>query len=415
MPQKGAEPKGLVKRHLRKHHYATAEVTAAFERGLLVDNAKSEDAEPNPEPAGSGSPQAAAPRVSDTAGAAAAQSLVALNAMQSQVKTMFDAKNMMCAADPRHGRYLTAAALFRGRMSTKEVDEQMLNVQNKNSSYFVEPHLRVVDELELSGTREMFKRVAEYFTAMFRRKAFLHWYTGEGMDEMEFTEAESNMNDLVSEYQQYQDATAEEEGQIFAAKRELVHVQGGQCGNQIGAKFWEVIADERGINVYFNEATGGRYVPRAVLMDLEPGRVLLGRVSMTIMISIPDEYYRTCCTFTLPEAGSYGVGNLFMPPQEEKREDSKKLVERMARKLGLQVIGWRAPLPVNSLVLGPYARTTEPFIAQVYVTLAEEDAPDSAAEEKLSKSNTGKNTGAKISSQQFEGLNLETRLFLLRR
>jgi len=26
----------------------------------------------------------------------------------------------------------------------------------------------------------MFKRVAEQFTAMFRRKAFLHWYTGEG-------------------------------------------------------------------------------------------------------------------------------------------------------------------------------------------------------------------------------------------
>src|SRR6185437_11020601 len=73
---------------------------------------------------------------------------------------MFDAKNMMCASDPRHGkvvslmsvlttcvcrllassagRYLTAAAMFRGRMSTKEIDEQMLNVQNKNSSYFVE-------------------------------------------------------------------------------------------------------------------------------------------------------------------------------------------------------------------------------------------------------------------------------------
>lgn len=49
---------------------------------------------------------------------------------------------------------------------------------------------------------------------MFRRKAFLHWYTGEGMDDMEFTEAESNMNDLVSEYQQYQEATAEEEGEF---------------------------------------------------------------------------------------------------------------------------------------------------------------------------------------------------------
>ncbi|KAJ8926182.1 hypothetical protein NQ314_021469, partial [Rhamnusium bicolor] len=77
---------------------------------------------------------------------------------------MFDSKNMMAACDPRHGRYLTVAAVFR-----------------------------------------------EQFAAMFRRKAFLHWYTGEGMDEMEFTEAESNMNDLVSEYQQYQEATADDE------------------------------------------------------------------------------------------------------------------------------------------------------------------------------------------------------------
>jgi tubulin beta len=32
---------------------------------------------------------------------------------------MFDAKNMMAACDPRHGRYLTVAAIFRGRMSMK--------------------------------------------------------------------------------------------------------------------------------------------------------------------------------------------------------------------------------------------------------------------------------------------------------
>merc|ERR1712100_555115 len=44
---------------------------------------------------------------------------------------MFDAKNMMCAADPRHGRYLTAAALFRGRMSTKECDEQMQRAEQE--------------------------------------------------------------------------------------------------------------------------------------------------------------------------------------------------------------------------------------------------------------------------------------------
>ncbi|GIX83172.1 tubulin beta chain [Caerostris extrusa] len=43
---------------------------------------------------------------------------------------------------------------------------------------------------------------------------FLHWYTGEGINEMEFTETESNMNDLMSEYQQYQEATAVEEGEF---------------------------------------------------------------------------------------------------------------------------------------------------------------------------------------------------------
>merc|ERR1711955_130598 len=55
--------------------------------------------------------------------------------------------------------------------------------------------------------------------------------------------------------------------------REIVHLQAGQCGNQIGAKFWEIISDEHGIDpngayngtselqmerieVYYNEAMG---------------------------------------------------------------------------------------------------------------------------------------------------------------
>ena len=144
---------------------------------------------------------------------------------------MFDAKNMMCASDPRHGRYLTCSAIFRGRMSTKEVDEQMLNVKAKNNSYFVEwiPNniKSAVCDIPPKGLKmavtfignstaiqEMFKRVSEQFTLMFRRKAFLHWYTGEGMDEMEFTEAESNLSDLVTEYQNYQDASADDEGEM---------------------------------------------------------------------------------------------------------------------------------------------------------------------------------------------------------
>ena len=89
--------------------------------------------------------------------------------------------------------------------------------------------------------------------------------------------------------------------------REIVHIQGGQCGNQIGAKFWEVMSDEHGvdptgtyhgdsdlqlerINVYFNEATGGRYVPRAILMDLEPGTMDSVRAGPFGQLFRPDNF-----------------------------------------------------------------------------------------------------------------------------
>ena len=115
----------------------------------------------------------------------------------------------------------------RYHVSSKEVDDQMSQMVSKNSSYFVEwipnnlkasicdvPPVGLKMSSVFIGNStaiQAWKRVADQFTVMFRRKAFLHWYTGEGMDEMEFTEAESNLNDLVSEYQQYQDATADEE------------------------------------------------------------------------------------------------------------------------------------------------------------------------------------------------------------
>eukprot|EP01068_Selenidium_serpulae_P007457 Selendium_serpulae@DN4715_c0_g1_i1.p1 len=89
--------------------------------------------------------------------------------------------------------------------------------------------------------------------------------------------------------------------------REIVHVQAGQCGNQIGSKFWEVCSDEHGIdptgaytgdsdlqleriNVFYNEATGGRYVPRAILMDLEPGTMDSVRAGPFGQLFRPDNF-----------------------------------------------------------------------------------------------------------------------------
>ncbi|CAL1528215.1 unnamed protein product, partial [Lymnaea stagnalis] len=113
---------------------------------------------------------------------------------------MWDAKNMMCAIDPRHGRYLTAAVIFRGRVSTKEVEEQVLNIQTKNSAYFIEwvpNNVKTIicdippRGLKMAATfignttamQEIILRISRQYNALLSRKAFLHWYLGEGMEE----------------------------------------------------------------------------------------------------------------------------------------------------------------------------------------------------------------------------------------
>lgn len=73
------------------------------------------------------------------------------------------------------------------------------------------------------------------------------------------------------------------------------------------AQFWEVISDEHGIdptgtyhgdsdlqleriNVYYNEASGGKYVPRAILVDLEPGTMDAVRSGPFGQIFRPDNF-----------------------------------------------------------------------------------------------------------------------------
>merc|ERR1711953_927314 len=64
-----------------------------------------------------------------------------------------------------------------------------------------------------TSLKAIFQRLATQFGALFKRKAFLHWYKGEGVDEMEFQEADKNVRDLITEYQDKQDAKYEEEGE----------------------------------------------------------------------------------------------------------------------------------------------------------------------------------------------------------
>ncbi|KAK9480795.1 Tubulin/FtsZ, GTPase domain-containing protein [Lipomyces japonicus] len=140
---------------------------------------------------------------------------------------LFNPANMMAAANPLHGKYLTASTIFRGKVSTKEVEETVGLMRMKSSDYFVEwipnniqtsvcnvppSNLKTAATFIGNSTavNELFVRTSDQFNAMFRRKAFLHWYTAEGMTEMEFEEAQSNLIDLIAEYDQYEQAKDED-------------------------------------------------------------------------------------------------------------------------------------------------------------------------------------------------------------
>merc|ERR550514_455397 len=113
-------------------------------------------------------------------------------------------------------------------MTTQEVDETIEARQSKNGDDFVEwiPNNMKTSIVEIppkdyessctfvantTALKGIFQRLATQFGAMYKRKAFLHWYKGEGMDEMEFQEADKNVRDLITEYQDKQDATVAEE------------------------------------------------------------------------------------------------------------------------------------------------------------------------------------------------------------
>jgi tubulin beta len=146
--------------------------------------------------------------------------------VQELTDQMWSSRNFLCNVKPEDGKYMSASCGYRGDISTQEVDDQIAQVQGKMSEDFVTwiPNnikssiIRVPPEdTPMSGTfvanttavKAVFQRISAQFARMYKRKAFLHWYKGEGMDEMEFQEADKNVRDLVTEYQDKQDAVVE--------------------------------------------------------------------------------------------------------------------------------------------------------------------------------------------------------------
>lgn len=131
-------------------------------------------------------------------------------------------KNIFASCDARSGKHIATSLIFRGEFHAMEVENQLSRLRSKSSAQFVEwipdnikpifskftppgigSGVTVIDNN--TAVSSLMRQTENQFSALFKRKAFLHWYTMQGMDEMEFTEAQSNAADLINEYPFYEE------------------------------------------------------------------------------------------------------------------------------------------------------------------------------------------------------------------